>query len=69
MSVIENVLLEVKKRNPGEVEFHQAVEEVLTSLEPVLERHPELVEAGIIDRLVEPERQIMFRVPVRIPAS
>jgi len=63
MSIIENVLLEVRKRNPGEVEFHQAVEEVLTSLEPVLERHPELVEAGIIDRLVEPERQIMFRVP------
>ncbi|MTI70787.1 MAG: NADP-specific glutamate dehydrogenase [Firmicutes bacterium] len=63
MSVVENVLQKVKERNPGEVEFHQAVEEVLQSLEPVLEQHPEFVETGLVDRLVEPERQIMFRVP------
>ena len=53
----------VKKRNPGEIEFHQAVLEVLETLEPVIEVHPEYVEAGIIDRLVEPERVIKFRVP------
>lgn len=52
-----------KKRNPGEPEFHQTIEEVLTSLEPVLERRPEWVEAGILERLIEPERQVMFRVP------
>jgi len=54
---------QVLKRNPGEVEFHQAVKEVLDSLEPVLEKHPEYIEAKIVDRIVEPERQIMFRVP------
>ncbi|WP_425447130.1 NADP-specific glutamate dehydrogenase [Dethiothermospora halolimnae] len=63
MSVVQNIMEEVKKRNPGEAEFHQAVEEVLISLEPVIEKHPEYVESGILDRLVEPERQIMFRVP------
>lgn len=52
-----------KKRNPGEPEFLQTVEEVLTSLEPVLEAHPKYVEAGIIERLIEPERGITFRVP------
>ena len=53
----------VVRRNPNEPEFHQAVQEVLESLEPVLERHPEFIEAGLIERIVEPERQIMFRVP------
>jgi glutamate dehydrogenase (NADP+) len=53
----------VKQRNPGEVEFHQAVEEVLESLNPVFEKHPEYEENGILERLVEPERQIIFRVP------
>ena len=62
-TVIQNVYEDVLKRNPGEVEFHQAVKEVLDSLEPVLERHPEYVEAKIVDRVVEPERQLMFRVP------
>lgn len=57
------VLENVKKRNPGEPEFIQAVTEVLDSLQPVVERRPDLVEAGVIDRLVEPERQIIFRVP------
>ena len=57
------VMETVKKRNPGQIEFHQAVLEVLETLEPVIEAHPEYVEAGIIDRLVEPERVIKFRVP------
>lgn len=60
---IENVLETVRKRNPGEVEFHQAVEEVLESLKPVIKKHPEFEEAGILERIVEPERQIIFRVP------
>ena len=54
---------QVIKRNPNEPEFHQAVREVLESLEPVAQRHPEWVKAGIFDRIVEPERQIIFRVP------
>lgn len=54
---------EVTKRNSNEPEFHQAVKEVLHSLVPVLEKHPEYIESGIIERLVEPERQIIFRVP------
>jgi len=53
----------VEKRNPGEPEFHQAVREVLESLEPVLEQSPEYIEKGILERMVEPERQIFFRVP------
>lgn len=57
------VLENVKKRNAGEPEFIQAVTEVLESLEPVIEKRPDLVEAGVVDRLVEPERQIIFRVP------
>ena len=57
------VLENVKKRNAGEPEFIQAVTEVLETLEPVIERRPDLVEAGVVDRLVEPERQIIFRVP------
>ena len=53
----------VTARNPHEPEFHQAVHEVLHSIAPVLDRHPEFTGAGIVPRLVEPERQIMFRVP------
>ena len=53
----------VIKRNPGEPEFHQAVQEVLESLEPVIEAHPEYVERGVIESIVEPERIIKFRVP------
>ena len=52
-----------KEKNPYEPEFLQTVEEVLTSIEPVLEAHPEYVEAGLIERLIEPERGVMFRVP------
>ncbi len=61
--VIAEVMEQVTKRNPGEPVFHQAALEVLESLEPVIERHPEFVEAGILSRIVEPERQIIFRVP------
>ena len=62
-SYIEKVLELVKKRNPGEAEFHQAVEEVLDSLGPVLDRNPQYEKAKILERITEPERVIMFRVP------
>lgn len=58
-----DLLETVKKRNAGEPEFIQAVMEVFTSLEPVVEKRPDLVEAGVFERIVEPERQIIFRVP------
>ncbi|KAF0135083.1 MAG: glutamate dehydrogenase (NADP+) [Candidatus Saganbacteria bacterium] len=61
--MVKGVIDQVVKRNPGEPEFHQAVKEVLESVAPVLEKHPEYKEAKILDRLVEPERQIIFRVP------
>ena len=53
----------VVQRNPGEQEFHQAVREVLESLGPVLSRHPDYADARVIERICEPERQIIFRVP------
>ena len=53
----------IHRRNPGEAEFHQAADEVLSSLGLVLEKRPELAEASIIERLCEPERQLIFRVP------
>ncbi len=58
-----SVLETVKKRNPAEPEFIQAVTEVLESLEPVIEKRPDLVEANVVERIVEPDRQIIFRVP------
>ena len=58
-----DLLERTKKRNPNEPEFIQAVTEVFTSLEPVIEKRQDLVDAGVLERLVEPERQIMFRVP------
>ncbi|MGH3281506.1 MAG: NADP-specific glutamate dehydrogenase [Trebonia sp.] len=54
---------EVLRRNAGETEFHQAVHEVLNSLGPVIAKHPQYVEAAVIQRLCEPERQVIFRVP------
>ena len=60
---ISEVYQQVLQRNPGEVEFHQAVKEVLESLEPVLKKHPEYVETHILHRIIEPERQLIFRVP------
>jgi len=63
LSITDQIYQIVLKRNPSEPEFHQAVKEVLDSLEPVLEKHPEFVQAKILDRIVEPERMITFRVP------
>jgi glutamate dehydrogenase (NADP+) len=60
---LTNLLETVKIRNNGEPEFIQAVTEVFESLEPVMEKRPDLAEAGVLDRMVEPERQIIFRVP------
>ena len=60
---LEPAFDEVMQRNPGEVEFHQAVREVLESLGPVLAKYPEFTEHKIIQRICEPERQIIFRVP------
>jgi glutamate dehydrogenase (NADP+) len=60
---IEPIYQEVLRRNPGETEFHQAVREVLESLGPVITKYPEFTERKIIERICEPERQIMFRVP------
>jgi len=60
---VEMVLEDVKRRNPGEIEFHNAVNEVLHSLIPVLEKKPALMDAAILERIVEPERMIYFRVP------
>jgi glutamate dehydrogenase (NADP+) len=59
----QQVYDDVLRRNPAETEFHQAVHEVLGSLAPVLARHPEYVERKTIERICEPERQIIFRVP------
>ncbi len=63
MSYVSEQLEKVIQKNPGEPEFHQAVTEVLHSLEPVIEKNPQYQAAGLLERLVEPERQIMFRVP------
>ncbi len=60
---LEPVCDDIVKRNPGEAEFHQAVHEVLETLGPVLAKHPELAERKIIQRVCEPERQVIFRVP------
>ncbi len=62
MNYIERVWKDVSQRNAGETEFLQAVREVLNSLEPVMERNPQYEASGILERLVEPERQIIFRV-------
>ena len=62
-SFVENLMAEVKAKNPNEPEFHQAVFEVAESLALVYERHPEYRSAKILERIIEPERVIMFRVP------
>lgn len=61
--MLEEIYQKVIDRDPGQKEFHQAVEEVLQSLESVLDKHPEYGNARIVERIVEPERVIMFRVP------
>jgi glutamate dehydrogenase (NADP+) len=60
---IERIIADVIRRNPGEVEFHQAVREVTETLGPVLRKYPQYAEHKIIERICEPERQIIFRVP------
>ncbi|MFF5232418.1 NADP-specific glutamate dehydrogenase [Dactylosporangium sp. NPDC000521] len=60
---LDSIFTAVVHRNPGESEFHQAVREVLDSVAPALEKHPEYAQAKIIERICEPERQIIFRVP------
>jgi len=60
---IQKIIADVKAKNPAEPEFHQAVTEVCESLQPVLDRHPEYRSAKILERMVEPERVVMFRVP------
>jgi glutamate dehydrogenase (NADP+) len=63
MSIIEAVIEKVKRIDPDQKEFHQAVTEVLETLEPTTTRHPDFVKAGIYERIVEPERAVLFRVP------
>ena len=63
MSYVDQVLEELKKKNPNEPEFHQAATEILASIAPVFEKHPEYQKAGLLERFVEPERTILFRVP------
>src|SRR2546423_12615173 len=62
---VAELMAEVKAKNPAEPEFHQAVREVLDSLTIVLEQHPEYRREKILERIIEPERVIMFRVPWR----
>src|SRR5262245_14037434 len=60
---VKSLMADVVAKNPGEIEFHQAVQEVAESVELVLARHPEYRESKVFERMVEPERVIMFRVP------
>lgn len=63
MTYVEKILAKIKEKNANEPEFIQAATEVLTSLAPVIEKNPQYEKAGLLERLTEPERQIMFRVP------
>ena len=63
MDYVTRVLEDLKRKNPHEPEFHQAATEILLSLKPVIEKHKEYEEASLLERFVEPERIIMFRVP------
>ena len=63
MNYVQTVLENLKKQNPNEPEFHQAATEILSTIAPVVEKHPEYEAAGLLERFVEPERVIMFRVP------
>ncbi|UCD65188.1 MAG: glutamate dehydrogenase, partial [Candidatus Zixiibacteriota bacterium] len=60
---VDAIMADVKAKNPAEPEFHQAVQEVVESLEQVIEKHPEYKQGRILERIIEPERVIMFRVP------
>jgi glutamate dehydrogenase (NADP+) len=61
--IMADILNVIKNRDPGEKEFHQAVEEVIESVQPVLDRNPEYRQAAVLERITEPERVVMFRVP------
>ena len=63
MSYVQRVLDDLKKRNPGETEFHQAATEILLTLEPVINAHPEYEKSALLERFTEPERTVLFRVP------
>ena len=63
MSIVKEIVEKVKRMDPGQNEFHQAVTEVMETLEPTAIRHPEFIKAGIYERIVEPERSVIFRVP------
>ena len=63
MSYVQRVLDDLKQRNPGEKEFHQAATEILLTLEPVINAHPEYEKNALLERFTEPERTILFRVP------
>ena len=63
MTYVEKVLADLKEKNPGEKEFHQAATEILLTLEPVINAHPEYEKAALLERFTEPERTILFRVP------
>ena len=63
MTYVERVLEQLKKNNPGEKEFHQAATEILLTLEPVINAHPEYEKTALLERFTEPERTILFRVP------
>ncbi|MBN1532467.1 MAG: NADP-specific glutamate dehydrogenase [Spirochaetes bacterium] len=63
MSLLTEIVEKVKRRDPDQKEFHQAVQEVMETLEPTVKKHPEFVKAAIYERIVEPDRTLMFRVP------
>lgn len=63
MNLIQETLETIRKRNPGEPEFLQAATEVLESIAPAIQRHKRYVDGRILERLVEPERIVIFRVP------
>ena len=63
MTYVERVLEDIKLRNPGEKEFHQAATEILLTLEPVINAHPEYEQNALLERFTEPERTVLFRVP------
>ena len=66
---IDRVLEECRQKNAGEPEFLQTVEEVLTSLAPVIDAHPEYEKASLLERMIEPERTIEFRATIRSTAA
>ena len=63
LAYLNDLMARVEARNAGEAEFHQTVREVLESIEPVLEQRPDYITSGVVERMVEPERIIKFRVP------